>query len=50
MKTIEHNPLPDYGEGEWARKKYGDPRPSDLFVFIAPIAFIVIILFLVRGY
>lgn len=56
MKQIEHDPnedrkFPDYGEKKWAQEKHdGDPRPSDLFWFFAPIVVVAVAMFLWRGY
>jgi hypothetical protein len=56
MKQIDHDPnehrkFPDYGDREWARKKFGpNPTPSDLFYYLLPTAAVAIALYLYRGY
>lgn len=56
MKEIDHDPnenrkLPNYGERDWARQKYGrDANPGDLLYFLIPIAVIAVAMFLWRGY
>ena len=56
MKQIDHDPnehakLPDYGERQWAKDKFGEkPSPSDLFYYLLPIAAVAVAMFLWRGY
>lgn len=54
MKQIDHDPnehakLPDYGERQWAKDKFGEkPSPSDLFYYLLPIAAVAVALFIMR--
>ena len=56
MKQIDHDPkehrkFPDYGDRQWAEKKFGDnPTPSDLFYYLLPIAAVAVAMYLWRGY
>lgn len=55
MKQIDHDPdentkFPDYGDRQWAKKKFGDPKPSDLLFYLLPIAAVAIAMYLWRGY
>jgi len=53
---IDHDPnenhkLPDYGEREWAKKKFGEnPQPLDLLYYLIPFIAVSTALFLMRGY
>ncbi len=55
LKQIDHDPnenakFPDYGDRKWAKEKFGDPKPADLFYYLLPIAAVAVALFLWRGY
>jgi len=56
LKQIDHDPnenvkFPDYGDRQWAKKKFGEnPKPADLFFYILPTAAVAIALYLFRGY
>lgn len=56
MKQIDHDPnenvkFPDYGDRQWAKSKFGEnPKPSDLFYYLLPIAAVAVAMYLWRGY
>lgn len=53
---IDHDPnenkkFPDYGEREWAKKKFGaEPQLTDLLYYLIPLAAVTIVLHWIRGY
>jgi hypothetical protein len=56
LKQIDHDPnenakFPDYGDKQWAQKKFGpSPKPSDLFFYLLPTAAVAVALYIFRGY
>lgn len=56
MKQIDHDPnenrkFPDYGDRQWAKKKFGEnPTPADLIYYLLPFAAVAVAMFLWRGY
>jgi hypothetical protein len=56
MKQIDHDPnehvkVPDYGDKQWAKDKFGEnPKPADLFYYLLPIAAVAVAMYLWRGY
>jgi hypothetical protein len=56
LKQIDHDPnenakFPDYGDKQWAQKKFGpSPKPSDLFFYLLPTAAVAIAMYIWRGF
>jgi len=56
LKQIDHDPnenrkFPDYGDRQWAKKKFGEnPTPADLIYYLLPFAAVAVAMFLWRGY